>query len=178
MTSVAPSASNTPACAGLRMKARTGAPLAASALTTALPLLPAAPVTRIIAPSPQASSQFGRQLEQAAGTERNFVELDLLFQEPERILDRLRKQRPDRNGAGLARALDAERIERRFGHGVGDLHVRHFQCRRQQIIGQRGVEQLAVLIEHELLVEGIADALRDAAMDLAGEDQRINNGPA
>jgi hypothetical protein len=37
---------------GKRMKARTCAPFAANALTTALPLLPAAPVTRIIAPSP------------------------------------------------------------------------------------------------------------------------------
>src|SRR5262249_6489176 len=160
------------------MKARTAAPLAASALTTALPLLPAAPVTRIIAPSPQASSQFGRQLEQAAGTERYFVELDLLFQKSEGILDRLGEQRPDRNGAGLARPLNAERIERRFGHGVRDLHMRHFQRRRQQIVSERGVEQLAVLIEHELLVEGIADALRDTAMDLAGEDQRIDDGPA
>ena len=64
------------------------------------------------------------------------------------------------------------------GHRVGDLHVRHFERGRQQIIGERGVEQLPVVVEHELLVEGIADALRDAAVDLAGEDQRIDDGAA
>src|SRR5437764_13646287 len=55
------------------------------------------------------------QFEWAIRAERNFVELDSLRQQPERILDRLREQRPDRNGAGLAGALDAERIERRCG---------------------------------------------------------------
>src|SRR5580704_76596 len=88
LTSVAPSASSAPACSGLRMRARTCAPFAANAFTTALPLLPAAPVTKIIAPSPPASSQFGRQREQAVGTERNLVQLDFLVQKSERILDR------------------------------------------------------------------------------------------
>src|SRR5580704_8636475 len=157
------------------MKARTCARFAANAFTTALPLLPAAPVTKIIAPSPLASSQFGRQREQAIGTERNLVQLDFLVQKSERILDRLREQRPDRNGTGLAGALDAERIERRFGYRVRDLHMRHFERGRQQIVGERSVEQLTVVIEHKLLVKRVADALRHAAVNLAGQDQRVDD---
>src|SRR5262245_22438005 len=177
-TSAAPSASSASACSGLRMQARTCAPFAANAFTTALPLLPAAPVTRIIASSLEVSSQLCRQRKQAVGSEGDLVQLDLLVQKPERILDRLREQRPDRNGAGFARALDAKRIKRRFRHCVRDLHVRHFEGRRQQVVGKRGVEQLAVVIEHELLVEGIADALRHAAVNLTGKDQRIDDRAA
>src|ERR1700724_4869911 len=58
---------------------------------------------------------------------------------------------------------------------MGYLHTRHFERAWQQVIGERGVEQLAVLIEHELLVEGIADALRNTAVDLAGQDQWIDD---
>ena len=35
-----------------------------------------------------------------------------------------------------------------------------------------------VVVEHELLVERVADALRDAAVDLAVEDQRIDHRAA
>src|SRR6516164_8460400 len=98
----------------------------ASALTTARPVLPAAPVTRIIGGSSLLAG-CGCQLEQAARTERNLVELDVARQKPERVLDRLREQRPDRNRTGLAGTLDAERIERRRRHGVADVHVRHVQ---------------------------------------------------
>ena len=69
-------------------------------------------------------------------------------------------------------------IERRRRHRVGELHARHFQRRRQQIVGERGVQQLPLLVEHQLLVERIADALRHAAMDLAGQDQRVDHRAA
>ena len=49
---------------------------------------------------------------------------------------------PDRDGAGLARPLDAERIERRRRHRVGKVHARHVERGRQQVVGERGVEQL------------------------------------
>src|SRR5579872_317175 len=125
---LAPSSRSAAAAAGSRANARTGAPLAVSALMIARPVLPAAPVTRIIArPSRflccSARRPLGDQLEQTVRTQRDFIQLDAALGESERILDRLREQRPDRNRAGLARALDAERIERRFGHGVANIHV-------------------------------------------------------
>src|SRR5262249_34738341 len=76
----------------------------------------------------------------------------------------------------FARALDAERIERRGGGDVVELDVWYVERGRNQVVGQRGGEQLALVVELELLVEGIADTLRDAAVDLPGQDQRIDDG--
>ena len=57
---------------------------------------------------------------------------------------------------------------------VADLDARHVERGRQQVVHERGVQQLAVLVEDQLLVEGVADALRDAAVDLPFDDQRID----
>src|SRR5882762_3688126 len=114
----------------------------------------------------QRSSRLRQQLPQQARAEWNFEDFDAARGEIERILDRLREQRTDRYGARLAGALDAERIEWRRRHGVAELHAGHVERGRQQIVGERGVEQLSVVIEFELLVECIADSLRDTAMDL------------
>ena len=48
----------------------------------------------------------------------------------------------------------------------------------QQVVHKGGVEQLAVFVEDELLVEGIADALGDAALDLALEDHGVDDAAA
>src|ERR1700730_9283858 len=115
------------------------------------------------------------QLPQPARTERNLAQLQMPGGEIERILDRLCKQCPDRNGARLTRALDAKRVQWRSGDRVGQLHARNVQRRRQEIIRERRIEELPFVIEHKLLVESIAETLRYPAMDLPGEDQRVDD---
>ena len=48
---------------------------------------------------------------------------------------------------------------------------------RQQVVHQRRIEQLALFVEDELLVERVADAVRDAALDLALDNHRIDHAP-
>jgi len=43
-----------------------------------------------------------------------------------------------------------------------ELYPRHFKCGRQEVVRQRSVQQLALVVEGQFFVEGIADALRDA----------------
>src|SRR5713226_5088593 len=58
---------------------------------------------------------------------------------------------------------------------MDELHARDVQRRRQEIIRERRIEELPFVVEHELLVERIADSLRYPAMDLPGQDQRIDD---
>ena len=48
----------------------------------------------------------------------------------------------------------------------------------QQIVHKRGVEELAVFIEDQLLVKGVADALRHAALNLTFQNHRVNHHTA
>ena len=50
-------------------------------------------------------------------------------------------------------------------------HARHFQRGRQQVVRERGIAQLTVFVECQLLVEGVADALRHAAVDLPRQNR-------
>src|ERR1700716_58996 len=105
-------------CAELRTKARTGVPRATSALVTALPVLPPAPVTRIMPDTDVALAlRVSGEFEQPARAERNFQQFDAAAFQIERVFDCLREQRPARNGAGFTGSLDAHRIERRFRYG-------------------------------------------------------------
>src|SRR6516165_8234608 len=126
-------------------------------------------VTRIALPD---------QLPQALRTERNLAQLFMLRGKIERILDRLCEQGPDRNRAGLARALDAERIERRGGHDVGELHARDVERARQEIVRKRRIAQLPLVVEHEPLKERVSYPLRHPAMDLTGQDQWVDDRAA
>src|SRR5258707_14309174 len=117
------------------------------------------------------------ELPQPLRAERYFQELDAFARQTEGVLDRLREQCADRNGSRLPCSLDAERIERRGGDGGSKLHARHVERRRQEIVGKRGIEQLAVLVADELLIEYVADTLRHAAVDLARQDQRVDDSP-
>ena len=58
------------------------------------------------------------------------------------------------------------------------LHVGHVGRRGEQVVHERGVEQLPFLAVHELLVERIADAVRHAALDLAFHDHWIDHPAA
>src|SRR6266550_727521 len=193
-TSLTPIAVRVESCSACRTKARTTAPRATSALITALPVLPPAPVTRIMCIVQKAAlycrhcerseamtgsnPRFPSQFEQPARAERNLQELDAAAFQIECVFDRLREQRSARNGARFTGALDAKRIERRLCHGVPELHARHLEGGRQQIVCQRGIEQLPLIVEHQFLIERIADPLRDAAMNLARQNHRIDHGAA
>src|SRR5258707_11821438 len=59
-----------------------------------------------------------------------------------------------------------------------ELHARDFQGGRKQIIRERRIEELALIVERQLLIEGVAYALRNPAMNLAGKDHRIDHRPA
>src|SRR5258708_19978892 len=55
-----------------------------------------------------------RDLPQPRRAERNLEDLDLFRRHPERVLERLREERSDRDRAVLAAALDAARLSRRL----------------------------------------------------------------
>src|SRR5258708_24417156 len=65
MTSLTSIAIKAAPCAKLRTKARTGAPRATSAFMTALPVLPPAPVTRIMPNAPMFSCHCEEQSDEA-----------------------------------------------------------------------------------------------------------------
>ena len=78
----------------------------------------------------------------------------------------------------LAHPLEAQLVVWRGRDVVEDFDPRHFERGRQQIVGQGGVDELALLVERQPLVEGVADPLGNAALDLAGDDQRIDHRAA
>jgi hypothetical protein len=61
---------------------------------------------------------------------------------------------------------------------VEDFDPRHFDRGRQQIVGQGAVDELALLVERQPLVKGVANPLGDDAVDLAGDNQRIDHSAA
>ena len=56
---------------------------------------------------------------------------------------------------------------------MAKFHPGHLKRRRQQVIRQRGVQELALIVEGQFFVKSVADALSDAAVNLAGQRQRI-----
>src|SRR5882672_12532966 len=91
------------------------------------------------------------QLEQAVGAERDLA--DLQPRAGERVLDGLGEQRAGRNGTGFAHALRAHGVQRRAGFPVGRLYVWDVGRGREQVVHERSVEQLSLLVVHELLIE-------------------------
>src|SRR4029077_19237452 len=79
---------------------------------------------------------------------------------------------------GLPRALDAERVQRRWGFDMVDLDLRNLRRVRHEELHEGSVAQLAVRVVREPLVERAPDPLRDAALDLALNDQRIDQPTA
>ena len=95
-----------------------------------------------------------------------------------RVLDRRDDRRRHRHHAGFADALDAERVERRRRFVVEDLDARHARRRHQQIFGERRGDRLAVVVEAHPFEERVADAVHDAADDLALDHHRIDRAAA
>ncbi len=94
------------------------------------------------------------------------------------IFDRFGDQRRDGDGAGFADALDAEGVQRTGRFDVGDLYLWNLHGRRHKKIHEAGVDQLATIVEVQALVEGAADPLRHATVNLTLDDGRVDDHPA
>src|SRR5262249_21426407 len=97
--------------------------------------------------------------------DRRLIELDLEW--CERIRDRVRDRRRRRDGATLAYAFDAKRIERRRGLQMDECHVWNVAAGRKQVIHEGPREELSLRIVGEALEQDAAQTLRRAADNLA-----------
>ena len=80
--------------------------------------------------------------------------------------------------APFAEALHAILGRQRGRHQVRDAHSGNFRRARNHVVGERGGERLAQLVIRDLFVERGPYPLRDPALDLAVDDQRIDHCPA
>ena len=76
--------------------------------------------------------------------------------------------------AGLAAALDAERIARTQRRGVRTLERGQILGPRHGIIHEARGDELAAFIVHGVLQQRLPDALGETAMDLAFDDHRVD----
>ena len=95
----------------------------------------------------------------------------------QRVGDRVHHRGRGADGAALAHALVAT------GAGAGRLDVavldgRDLDRRRHEVVHERGGERVAVLVDGEVLVERVPDALRDAARDLPLDDVGVDHRAA
>ena len=79
--------------------------------------------------------------------------------------------------AGLADALGAERVHRRRRHRAVQLEAREVDRARHRVVHERSGQQLAVVVVDGLLDHRLADALRQAAVDLSLDDHRVDQIP-
>ena len=84
-----------------------------------------------------------------------------------------RRWRTDR--PGLAAAFDAERVVRAQRRMRVDLERRQVVRARHAIVHERAGDELRRIVIDRVLVERLADALRQAAVDLAGDDHRVDD---
>ena len=116
------------------------------------------------------------QAEQAFGRYGKLVDLDA--ERRQRIGDGVGDRRRRADGAALAHAAEAAERGRQFGFKMHHRHRRHLAGRRHQIIDQaRGVD-LALVVVDDFFQKRGADALGDAAMHLAVDDQRVDQSAA
>ena len=76
--------------------------------------------------------------------------------------------------AGLAAALDAERIARAQRRGVRQLERRQVVGARHGVVHERRRHELAAVVVDRAFQQRLADALGEAAMDLALDDHRVD----
>ena len=86
-----------------------------------------------------------------------------LLAEWQRVDDAVDDRRGRRDRAGLADPLDAQRVGGRRGDGVAEGDGRHVARRRDEVLGEAGVLEVAVGVVDELLHQRLGDARRDAA---------------
>ena len=78
------------------------------------------------------------------------------------------------DGAGLAAALDAQRVRRAGRAGHGHVEGRQVAGARHAVVHVAGGDQLAFLVVDRAFQQRLADALGDAAVHLALDDHRID----
>src|SRR6185503_14032771 len=96
----------------------------------------------------------------------------------QRVLDRIGNGRRRRDGAALAQAFDAQRVARRWELEMYRLDQREIVRLGHRVVHQRARQELARLVINHLLEEGAADTLRDAAVHLPLDDDRIDDATA
>ena len=74
-------------------------------------------------------------------------------------------------------ALGAERVEERRRLHVDELEAGQLGRRGEGVVGQVGRDRVAVLVVAHLLEQRLRRALRDAAVDLALEQERVEHPP-
>src|SRR5262245_32163421 len=79
------------------------------------------------------------------------------------------------DGARLADALDAQRIDGRRRFRRPELEVREEVGLGHGVVHHRSGEKLAALVVGGALPEGLRDSLGDAAVDLAADDHRVDD---
>src|SRR6185312_17198529 len=80
-----------------------------------------------------------------------------------------------RDRARLADALDPERVRGGWRDGARRVEARQLGRRRDHVFDERAREDLTALVVDRLLVEGLRDGLRDAAVHLPVDDHRIDH---
>ena len=96
----------------------------------------------------------------------------------QRILKCVRDCCSRSNGSAFTDALDAERVERRRTFEMNRDNGREASRRRQGVVQEAAGQQLALVRVHELLEQSTTDSLHHATVDLALDDQRIDDPPA
>ena len=115
---------------------------------------------------------LGDRFENAPRGDRDFANLDAELVQG--VVHGVGDRRGRADRAAFADALLSELgIGRRRFH-MEHANVGHFRAARQQIVGERRSERLALRVERHFLEQRRADALRGAAVNLAVDDHRID----
>jgi hypothetical protein len=95
----------------------------------------------------------------------------------QRVNDRVDDRGGAGDRAGLADALDAQRMGGR--RRLGSIGRDRWQVRSagQQVLRERTRDEVPALVVDRVLVEGLGDALHHAAVHLAFDDQRVDHLP-
>src|SRR5262247_4534038 len=97
---------------------------------------------------------------------------------PERVHHRVDDGRRGADGGGLTDAFRPQRIEGRRGYRLVRHEERQVLGARNRVVHERAGHQLALWIVDDLLEERLGDALGDAAVHLAVDQERAHPGAA
>src|SRR5207248_8162920 len=97
---------------------------------------------------------------------------------PQGIDDRVHDGRRRADGGALTHALDAQWVDRTWRDGSVQSKTRQVWRGRDHVGCQVPAEQRSVGAIGDLFVEGLRDALRQPAMDLAFDQQRVEDAAA
>ena len=95
----------------------------------------------------------------------------------QRVDDRVHDRGRRADVRRLADALGSERVVRARRDRLAELEVGALERGRDQVVHERRVEAVALLVERDQLHQRDADALGEAAVDLAVDDHRVDATP-